>query len=112
MGLNLELKYMEDKTSEKRPPEDFYAFVRFSKNKRSRLIVSNEDIFIIWGQNGLLALVVILSYMAVWLLKLGQSEKQFIKYFIYLQRFFLKITFIKLQFVAFSELTVHNINTP
>jgi hypothetical protein len=40
---------MEDKTSPNRPPEEFFAFIKYSKYSRSKLIKTNRDVFIMSG---------------------------------------------------------------
>jgi hypothetical protein len=65
------VRVWEDKTDPKRPPEEFFAFIKYSKYSRSKLIKTDRDVFIISGQNGLFAWLVILTYLSVWLLNLG-----------------------------------------
>lgn len=67
--------YFNDKTSTTRPPDEFYKFLDMSRNTRTRLIITNKDLFIIWGQNGLIASFFSLAYLLVWGLKIGTSKK-------------------------------------
>lgn len=70
-------------------PDEFFFFVKYRRSTRNLLIAKNEDMFLIWGQNGLLALVVILTYLSVWLFQLGKFKKSIVKMFILLQRMLL-----------------------
>lgn len=63
-------------------PDEFFSFVKYQKNTRSRLIVSNDDMFLLHGQNGLMSILVIVMYLVVWLFKLGQSQKTIVRIFI------------------------------
>lgn len=72
--LNKKTNYtLLDDTNPNRPPEDFFAYVKFTKNTRTKLIDNNRDIFILSGQNGFFACLVIITYSSVWLFKLGLS---------------------------------------
>ena len=43
------MMFFNDTRVKLRPPDEFYKFVDASKNTRNRLIVTNKDLFIIWG---------------------------------------------------------------
>ena len=47
------------------PPESFFAFEEVKNNSRNRLLKGNQDIFLIWGQNGIISVFIILSYLSV-----------------------------------------------
>jgi hypothetical protein len=79
----------EDLAQKNRPPEEFYSFVRFRKSTRQKLILNNKDLFIATGQNGFFAVLVILTYALVWLLKLGKREWKGFKIIIKIQRIML-----------------------
>ena len=73
--------FYEDK-NKNRPPEEFFDFVRYSKNTRKRLLSTNKDIFIIHGQNMFFALLVIFTYLSVWLIGLGDRPGKVIQTYI------------------------------
>jgi hypothetical protein len=100
--------YYEDQTNTNRPPEDFFSFVRYSKNTRTRLITSNQDLFIMFGQNGLFAMLIIATYLSVWLGGLGRSKNKAVQIYITVQRLLFKIFFIKFQFIVYIELGMHD----
>ena len=65
--------FLED-TNPNRPDEDFFAFVKYKINTRTKLVENNKDMYILSGQNGLFALLVIITYFSVWLFKFGQKK--------------------------------------
>ena len=103
------MSYIEDIVDPKRPPEEFYAFVRYRKSTRLKLIKNNQDMYIASGQNWLFALLVIFTYCSVWLLQLGLKKATAIRVYIKIQRIILQSFFIKFQFITFTELALHDI---
>ena len=66
--------------------------------------------FIIWGQNGAFASLVVVSYVAVWILGLGKSKNKILRAVVFLQRQLIVMFFVKLQFIALIELGLHDIS--
>lgn len=67
-----------------RSPDEFYKFTEAARNTRTRLVKTNKDLFIIWGQNGVISTVFCLSYLLVWLLGLGASKKKIVRLLVFL----------------------------
>lgn len=81
-------------------------------SSRDRLLKGNSDLFLIWGQNGIIATFIIVSYLLVWLLKLGKKKNIIAKLFVFLLRNIFFVFFIKFQMVSFTELGCHNLVRP
>ena len=52
--------------------------------------------FIIWGQNGIIASFIILSYCSVWLLHIGRKKNIVAKIFVLITKNIFFIFFVKL----------------
>jgi hypothetical protein len=76
-------------------PEHFFAFIELANNTRKRLLKTNQDLFLISGQHGIISALILLSYCAVWLLELGKKKGWFAKYFVLFARNIFFIFFIK-----------------
>lgn len=103
------LNFIKDKSGTDSPNEEFFKFVRFSRGTQSRLVATNQDMFIIWGQNGAFASLMVGSYILVWILGLGKSQNKILRLVVFLQRQLIVMFFVKLQFIALIELGVHDI---
>jgi len=95
-----------------RPSDSFYAFTWLSNSSKNKVIRSNKDIFLISGQNALIALIMILFYSITWLGKLGESKSRVIRIFILLHRTILKLFFVKMQMLTMIEVGSHNMRIP
>lgn len=85
-SLNRPKGVIENAPGNKLPQDSFFSFVKYRRGSRKRLIVTNQDMFIMWGQNGLLAAICIVLYLCVWFLKLGESKKFLVKIIIKVSR--------------------------
>lgn len=92
-----------------RAPDQFYKFYEVSRNTRTRLVKTNKDLFIIWGQNGFIATLFCLAYLLVWLTGIGSSKKKAVKILIFLQRQLFILFTVNLQFVSLTQLALHDI---
>ena len=45
----------------------FYIFVALTRNSKPKVIKTNKDLFLTWGQNGVIGAFVMLSYLIVWI---------------------------------------------
>lgn len=59
--------------------ETFFKFQKVSRNTRKRLVLTNKDLFIIWGHNWIISLVFVTSYLAVWCFGLGKSKSKIVR---------------------------------
>lgn len=78
------MKLLNDTSLSTRPSDQFYKFMDVSRNTRLRLVGSNKDIFIIWGQNGFIATLFTVAYLVVWISGIGASVSKIAKTFVYL----------------------------
>lgn len=69
-----------------RPPDQFYKFAEVSRNTRTKLVKTNKDLFIIWGQNGFIATLFCMAYLLVWLSGIGLSKNKVANVAVFLQR--------------------------
>ena len=88
--------FIENEPIKNRPPDNFYAFTFLANNSKSKVIRSNRDIFLMAGQNGLIAFIIILLYLVTWLGQLGKSKSKIIRIFVLLDRTVLKLFFVKM----------------
>lgn len=79
----VKMSYFNDRP-EDYPPEEFYHFLTVKRNTRERIITTNKDIFLIFGQNGIISCLFVVSYLAVWLTKIGESKKKFLKVLVFM----------------------------
>lgn len=100
---------MNETSLEDRAPEEFYKFVGAGRNTRNRLVVSNKDMFTIWGQNGFIASLFCLTYLLVWGLEVGGSKKKVVKCLVFLQRQIFIVFLVSLQFLSLTQLAIHDI---
>lgn len=105
------MAYFTDDKPEEFPPDEFYHFLRVSRNTREKIISTNKDIFLIFGQNGIICSIFILAYFAVWLTRVGESKKKVLRILVFLQRQFFVLFMVNLEYVALTELALHNIAT-
>lgn len=56
---------------------------------------SNKDLFIIWGQNGIICGLVILTYLVTWMGKLGAKKSKAARLYVFLQRQLIVIFFVQ-----------------
>lgn len=80
-----------------------------ARNTRTKLIKTNFDLFIISGQNGFIATLLVVSYILVLLLDLGSSKRMIIKGIVFFQRQILILFFVNFQFISFTQLSLHDI---
>ena len=104
------IKYINDTAIESPPPDEFYKFFQAARNTRSRLVKTNKDLFIIWGQNGVIGTFFIVIYFIAWMSGVGQSKKTAAKIFVFIQRQFFLIFVINLQLLSLTELALHDIS--
>lgn len=94
------------------PPESFFAFEELKNSSRVRLLKGNQDLFLIWGQNGIIAAFIVISYIAVWIFKIGTKKNVLAKLYVFLLRNLFFVFFIKFQMISFTELGCHNLVRP
>lgn len=107
--LDEAVHYFNDSKREQPIPEEFFKFLIVSKNTRVRLVESNKDLFIIFGQNGIIATLMTFSYLIIWLLNVGKTQKTVVKGIVFLQRQLIVAFFVQFQLTSFSELALHDI---
>lgn len=96
-----------DELSE-RPPDNFYTFTWLVNSSKPKAIQSNKDVFLITGQNGLIAFIMIAFYLVTWLSKIGLSKNRFVRFFIFLHRTILKLFIVKMMMLTIAEVGSHN----
>lgn len=84
-------------------------FERYKTNSKDRLLIGNEDLFLIWGQNGLISVLILIGYLSVSIFDIGSKKAVVARYYVLLVRNGFFIFFIKLQLITFTELGSHNI---
>ena len=89
--------------------QEFFTFSKLQRNSAEKIIQTNKDIFMIWGQNGVIATLMTGLYILVWALRLGTYKNIVIKGLVFLQRQLLVMFFVKMQFTALVELGNHDI---
>lgn len=109
---NKEMIFVKDDVTRIIPPESFFAFEELKNSSRDRLLKGNADLFLIWGQNGLIATFIIVSYILIWALKLGKKKNIFAKIYVFVLRNLFFVFFIKFQMISFTELGCHNLVRP
>jgi hypothetical protein len=95
------------------PPESFFDFTKYRRGSRGKMATKNEDMFIVWGQNGLLAWLLIIFYTVVMVGRVGfVSRGTFAKIFTKITRILVGAFFIKFLFITLAEIGLHDIGVP
>lgn len=89
--------------------EEFFKFVKLQRSTTSKLVQTNKDMFMIWGQNGIIITVMAGLYLVVWIFRIGTYQNIIAKSVVFLQRQLLVMFFVKSQFTAVVELGLHDI---
>lgn len=65
--IGSKMTYFNDTSTEEKeyPPEEFYHFLKVNRNTREKLINTNKDLFLIFGQNGVICSVFVASYLII-----------------------------------------------
>lgn len=119
MGRNLsadsvesEFYYYEDAKATNTYDDDFYSFLKYRRGSRGRLAQANVDLFMIHGQNGIIACILIFAQFLVYFVKTKKSENKCVHIMIKISRLILSIFFIRFWFLSFVELAIHDISKP
>ena len=72
------------------------------------MTLSNEDIFIIFGQNGIISFVFIILWICIYPLRIGRSYTTTFKFLTMVCRAALHLFFFKFMFIAISEIAIHD----
>jgi hypothetical protein len=95
------------------PEGSFFDFTKYRRGSRGKMAIRNEDLFIVWGQNGLLAWLLILFYFITMGCRVGFNKTgTFAKIFTQLTRILVGAFFIKFLFVTFAEIGLHDMGVP
>lgn len=101
---------VKDEPEELDPPPAFFDYIQYRRGSRGKMAVKNEDVFILFGQNGLLSWILIILYIVI--MGGGVGDKKvgaFAKLFTKLTRLLVGAFFIKFLFICFSEIGLHDI---
>lgn len=110
-----EVKFVTNPRDEKAEGDykpDFYTFVYLTRNSKPKVVRTNKDLFLIWGQNGIIGAFMMLSYLIVWIFQLGASKSKILKKYVFISRTILKLFFVKMQLLSLVEISSHNILVP
>lgn len=104
--------YEDDPAKEEINSEEYYSYLKYRHGSRGKLAIQNQDIFIVWGQNGLLSVLVIFLWLIVLIFRMGSRRGCLPKLLTQISRLLTSIFFIKFCFIAISELALHDVTKP
>ena len=80
--MNQKMVYINGEPPKNRPQDKFYAFTWLANSSKRKVIKSNKDLFLVSGQNALIAFIIFTLYMVTWIGQLGKRKNKIVKIYI------------------------------
>ena len=88
--------------------DSLYFFLRYRRGSRGKVGIKNEEMFIIFGQNAVISVLIILLWILVRVFKFGKMKATFPTILSKVYYILISAFFIQFQFICTAELAFHD----